>query len=428
MADFASLDKVAQLVPDPAAKARIYSGAITIAQSNPEFRKTIDFNRLIQAEKELAEHLDSTTDKFRVAVLGYKSQLVPPWDPFNTVTGLPGSEECAVYASQELARRGHKVDLYLDPPEQSIWRSAFSNPRWLPVDSWNSPDNKATYDLVLMWRRFDPEVGRKRGKFVFFWSHDSPPQVPPGARLPPFPKYDGVLLLSQHHANQFMAWPGFGDSLGVISGNGFLPEQFSTPMRITNPYSIGYYSNYSRGLAILLGIWPDIHKEFPQATLEICYGREHWGTMSPQQLEWIVNKIGEYKDLGVTEHGKVGHQKLAEIMQSTSVWAYPCITLSETYCITAVKCQAAGCIPVTTRIAALNETIHPEAPNIPIIRTDEDIQRYKDTLLSTLRRIRDSSADMIKAERQKYIDFSKKFTWTACVDKWMALYNRVKQA
>lgn len=92
-----------------------------------------------------------------------------------------------------------------------------------------------------------------------------------------------------------------------------------------------------------------------------------------------------------------------------------------------IKAQASGCIPVTTRIGALNETVHPEAPSSPNIYTDSDVLLYKEKLLATLRRIRDSQPEDIKQEREKYIAFAKSFSWTACVDKWISLYESVKK-
>src|SRR5436853_3901213 len=230
----------------------------------------------------------------------------------------------------------------MNPPESSIWSSVFSNPQWLCVDAWTS--DTEIYDLVIMWRRFDVNTARKRGKIVFFWPHDSPPNLPPGFKFPNFPNFDGICILSQHHLNQFNGWTGFNLIPYIICGNGLNLDQFQKPCSYTNPYSIGYFSNYARGLIVLMLIWPDIRNEFPEATLSICYGRETWGTMPAQFLQFVINKITEYEDIGVIEHGKVGHLELASIMQTTSVWAYPCnnLGITETFCITAIKCQAAG--------------------------------------------------------------------------------------
>jgi len=422
--DFMSMDATAHAEKNPNEKMHIYRELVMKAQKDPEFRKTIDNERFWNSNK-ILNHLlkkESKGSGLNIAILGYKSDLVGTWDPFDTITGLPGSEECAVYASQELAKRGHQVTLYMNPPIDSIWRSPFSNPRWLPEDTWNIQENQDTYHLVLMWRRFDVDTGRKRGKLVFFWPHDSP-----HLHYPKFPNFDGVCVLSEHHRKQLSIYSGFDQVPYVICGNGIVPEHFSNPMSFTNPYSMGYFSNYSRGLLTLIMIWPDIRKEFPEVTLSICYGRQTWNTMSQQMLQFLINKIEEYKDMGVIEHGKVGHLELANIMQNTSIFAYPCNTSSETYCITAVKCQAAGCIPVTTRIGALNETIHPDAPNIPLIENNQDILKYKELLLNTLRRIRDSDPEEIRKERLKYIDFAQKFSWSSCVDKWLWLYEQIKK-
>lgn len=359
-----------------------------------------------------------------IAIIGYKSDLMGHWDPSGVLTGLPGSEECAVYASNELARRGHKVTVFMNPSPESVWRCDLSNPRWLSVDDYDKSNIK--YDLVMMWRRFDVDTGRQHGKIVFFWPHDSP-QLPPNKLFPPFPKFDGICILSEHHRGQFNKWPGFCEIPYIVSGNGIVPDQFQQPMNFTNPYSVGYFSNYARGLVVLMLIWPDIRKEFPQATLSICYGRETWGTMPPNEFDFVVNKIMEYNDIGVIEHGKIGHRELACIMQKTSVWAYPCNYLgeTETFCITAVKCQASGCIPVTTRIGALNETVHPDAPSSQNIKSINDVEAYKNTLLAQLRRIGNTDPNIIKHEREKYINFSKTFSWAACVDKWLTLYSQI---
>lgn len=366
-----------------------------------------------------------------IAILGYKVPLLPPWDPEMTKTGLPGSEECAVYATEELARRGHKVTLYMNPPETSKHSLPSSNPLWLSIDEWDKivDTESKKYDLVLMWRRGDVDAGRKHGKKVFFWAHDSPGPVPPNGT---FPNFDGITILSKHHHQQWSAFPGFSSIPYLVCGNGIVPEQFrgtdtQFPNQSSNPFSIGYFSNYSRGLLYLVMFWPEIRKEFPEATLAVCYGRETWNTMSPQMLKYVCDRLEEYKPLGVTEHGKVGHLELAKIMKNTSVWAYPCNTEAETFCITATKCQAAGMIPVTTRIGALLETVHPEAPSMLPIANNADVHKYKDLLLTTLRRVRDSPKTELKTERQKYVNFALEFSWENCVKKWLELYEMVSK-
>ena len=352
--------------------------------------------------------------KLKIAVLGFASNQVAPWDPSTAEKGLPGSEECVVYGTEELASRGHKVVVYMNPPQDSPWRVETSNPRWIPESAWCSETEE--YDLVLMWRRTDVDTGRKHGKNVIFWPHDS------YYRIQKFPLFDGVFVLSNHHRMQLSQYEGFTSIPYTISGNGILPRQFETPGVKTNPYSVGYFSNYARGLEILIAMWPTVRKLFPEATLSICYGRETWNLIPQHRLNRLVSKIEEYKSIGVTEHGKVGHSELAEIMKSTSIWSYPCTDSGETFCITAAKCQAAGCIPVTTRIGALNETVHPEASCVRLIENVPDAFEYQQLLLDTLSK----APSMTEEDRKKYRDFSMKFVWANCVDKWLELYEKIK--
>lgn len=399
---------------------------ISHAQIDHIFRQSFDFSKFTNDRKShKLSHRQIFTGKLNIAILGYKSNLVNPWDPFDTSIGLPGSEEAVVYASQSLVEAGHSVTIYMNPPVNSIWSSVFSNPQWLSVDDWSNI-NDSEYDFIIMWRRFDVDTARKRGKIVFCWIHDSPQQLPPNFQFPPFPNFNGIYILSNHHRSQYNIWPGFNEKPYTICGNGLNTDQFTNPCNFDNPYSIGYFSNYARGLIVLMVIWLDIRREFPKATLSICYGRETWNTMPPLLLQYVINKIEEYKDMGITEYGKVGHDELATIMQKTSIWAYPCnyMGLTETFCITAIKCQAAGCVPVTTRIGALNETVHIDAPSSRNIVSEEDAYVYRDKLLETLRRV--SNTDT-KAERLKYIEYGKRYTWTACTDKWLELYEKVSK-
>lgn len=121
---------------------------------------------------------------------------------------------------------------------------------------------------------------------------------------------------------------------------------------------VGYFSAYYRGLEALLKMWPEIRKQVPDASLDIYYGWQSWDAMSGDHefKPRILKLLAELKDQGVTEHGRVDHETLAQAMLDTDVWAYP-TEFPEIHCITALKAQQAGCYPVTTNVAALKETV-----------------------------------------------------------------------
>lgn len=126
------------------------------------------------------------------------------------------------------------------------------------------------------------------------------------------------------------------------------------------PNSVGYFSSYDRGLACLLDMWPEVIKEIPEATLDIYYGWDIFDKVNaknPELMRWRFTMTQKIKSTpNVTEHGRVSHTELAKAMKEIKVWAYP-TEFTEIHCITALKAQEAGCIPVTTGCYALEETV-----------------------------------------------------------------------
>ncbi len=125
------------------------------------------------------------------------------------------------------------------------------------------------------------------------------------------------------------------------------------------PYSVGYFSSYDRGLECLLDMWPKIKEQVPEAVLYIYYGWNQFDAFhskNQERMRWKWQMIKKMHDVGAIEHGRVNHIELAKAMKDTQVWAYP-TEFTEIHCITALKAQEAGCIPVVTGVGALNETV-----------------------------------------------------------------------
>jgi glycosyltransferase involved in cell wall biosynthesis len=69
-----------------------------------------------------------------------------------------------------------------------------------------------------------------------------------------------------------------------------------------------------------------------------------------------VYMLKKLQQPGVFEHGRVGHKQLAKEFAKSGVYAYPS-HFEEISCISAMKAQAGGAVPVTTDYAALKETV-----------------------------------------------------------------------
>lgn len=152
--------------------------------------------------------------------------------------------------------------------------------------------------------------------------------------------------------------------------------------------SVGYFSAYYRGLETLLKMWPTIRRAVPDATLDVYYGWESWVTLQGEDDFYVrmVERFAELADEGVTVHGRVSHEELAKAMGEIQVWAYP-TEFAEIHCITALKAQEAGCYPVVTNVAALNETVQSGTKiRTQKIYTDEYKQeKFADAVIDALK-------------------------------------------
>lgn len=128
---------------------------------------------------------------------------------------------------------------------------------------------------------------------------------------------------------------------------------------MNNPKRVIYTSSYDRGLEHLLKIWPKVKEAVPEAELHVFYGWQLFDKFyrdNPSSMAW-KKKIEEgLAHDGVTHHGRVSQDVIHDVMAQCGIWAYP-THFGEISCITAMKAQALGCVPVVVNYAALETTV-----------------------------------------------------------------------
>lgn len=281
------------------------------------------------------------------------------WSPASLKTGIGGSETAAIFMSNELAKRGH--DVYV----LGMHDGASNDVKYVPYQTALSDDGP--------WRNVDVFVtsrqplvlndGAFSWKAAYVWCHD----VHCGASADvkaALLKADGVFALSRWHKQLLHDTYRFlGDEHVIVTRNGIATGRFGRKPRKEGNKLI-YASSPDRGVERLLELFPRIRSAVPNAELEIYYGFETWRSMCRHYNDNKgLEKIAYFERLlttdapeGVKYMGRVGQQQLAEAYLRAKVWAYP-TWFSETSCISAMEAQAAGCVPVTSAIAALEETV-----------------------------------------------------------------------
>lgn len=284
-------------------------------------------------------------DKSIVIYVG--NSVIGQWGPWSLKDGVGGSEEAVIRISRQLKQLGWDVTIYGTPLEKARdydgvhWRNYWEFPKF---DKFNA---------LVVWRQpefFDYDHNAKR---AYLWMHDVDAQEEfTEERLS---RIDKVLLLSQYHREIF---PNIPDNKVLLSANGIDPDEFNLDV-VRDPHKVIYTSSHVRGLDRLYDIWPEVKEAVPDATLDVFYGWHSYDKITgdnPERKAWKENMIRLADELeGVTDHGKVGQDRIVEEMMSAGVWAYP-THFDEIFCITATKAQAAGAIPVISDRAALKET------------------------------------------------------------------------
>lgn len=320
------------------------------------------------------------------------------WCDKSIETGIGGSEEAVINMSRELTKLGYKVTVYNQCGELA------GNYNGVEYKNWTDFRSKDKFDTIIFWRGVNALVSAKNR---IVWLHDVPFNT--------FNKhnadwYDKVFVLSEYHKSLL---PSCVDkSKVVVTRNGIQLDHIPAKVdRIKN--RLIYTSSYDRGLEELLDVFPSIKKEVPDATLHIFYG---WNTYD--KMVEIGMRDASFKDMmtkkmaqeGVFEHGRIGQKELVDELSRSDVFAYPC-KYEEISCISVLRAQACGAVPVTTDYAALNES-----NKYGIKSSGKDIIRWKDALVNALK-------SDLSQKRTTMCDNYKEFGWDRVAKEWVEIFN-----
>lgn len=336
------------------------------------------------------------------------------WSPKSEATGVGGSEEAVINMARELHKLGNEVEVFCRCGDDE---GVYDGVKYENYEYFK--DIKA--DVVVFWR-VPQWVYQQKNNYkadqTFLWLHDT---VPESDILPVKHFLTGIFVLSGFHASLY---PNLKDKL-IRTSNGINLEQFK--QKVTrNPYKMVYGSSYDRGLKELLEMWPEIKSYEKEAELSVFYG------MSAIKDENFKDEIKYLlKQEGITELGRISHDQVAKEFLSAGVWACPC-WFPEISCITAMKAQAGGAIPVICPTAALQETVRwglstrePRDHKGDMPWGTEMSDRLMDGFVSCARKALDPQFQ--KRIRPKMVADSQKYDWSYVAKSWEALWKFGKQ-
>lgn len=347
-------------------------------------------------------------------------QNIENWGPdAPDTTGIGGSETAAIAVCRGLAARGWDVTVYGCPPREETRDGV----RWLRHEKFDGvgPD----VDVFVSSR--DPSVmqARVEAKVKLLWLHDIN-CGPPHAELERWLlRFDRVLCLSQWHKQHLLEMtPTLHESRVVVTRNGIDLERYAAFSLAPRANKMIWSSSPPRGLDMLLSNMPYIRSGVPDAELHVYYGFETWeafARLRPQTGE--LQEIERYKQAlrsteGVVWHGRVNQKQLAEAQLSAKVWPY--ITeFTETSCITAMECQAAGAVPVTTRLAALAETVK-------VGKLIDPGPMYGQEFVDEVVRLLTDEPYWNTQAEWAHSEAVRNFSWATLVDEWIGMFAELE--
>lgn len=316
------------------------------------------------------------------------------WSPKSVATGIGGSEEAVICLSKELSKLGYKVTVYNGCEDDE---GIYDGVTYKNLIDFNAKDK---FNILISWRAniFTYKI-QARNKII--WLHDLPTNI--DFTKDTVKTFDKIVVLSKYHASIL---PDIVPKEKVfVSTNGINPEDFAVIEEQREPHRVIYASSYNRGLEQLLGMWGDVKKEVPNATLHIYYGWDVYDKYVKQG--WLKDDGFKAKMLklfnqeGVYEHGRIGHKELLKEYAKSGVFAYPCTYAGEINCLAITKAIASGCFALTNEFAVCKER------NIDLAVPEE---QFKDRLIRVLK-----GEYTPHTNREKYIQEN---SWTSVAFDW----------
>lgn len=328
-----------------------------------------------------------------------------PWSPRSVDTGIGGSEEAVIHLAKEFTKMGYDVTVYNYCDTQA---GIYDGVTYIDFSEFNIRDE---FNYLIQWRT-NLHHANVKAKQNWVWMHDI--VLPDIVYVPEdISKVDKIVVLSRFHRGQL---PSFvPEEKILVSANGLNLPDYADSSVERNQYKIVYGSSYDRGLEYLLNVWPDIKTAVPEAELHIFYGWQNLIKVAEteQDIKKFIYKIdGLMKQPGIYHKKRLSHKDVIKEYQSAGIWAYPC-DFPEISCITAMKAQVCGAIPVVTSYAALAETVKFGVIVGEDIKQPEILVKFKEALIDLLK-------DHEKQDklRRKLLARQYEFDWKKVAEQW----------
>lgn len=339
---------------------------------------------------------------------------------------LGGSETAGYYVARELANRGHDVFVFSNIPDGKPKK--VDNVSYLPIGEINEKypfgsnfmeyASRVPQDVLLVQR--DPRMFIKRynSKVNLWWCHD--------LALKRMERYahsqswniDKVLTVSEFQKNQYIDVYDFKkEFIGLLPNavDSSLYQNIDKDLKWQSKTMV-YSSRPERGLEELVrpdGIMEKLLKEDQNIKLVVC-GYDNTTPDMEQYYKYLFDRCDKLPN--VTNYGPLSKEQLAELQKSCWLHVYP-TRFEETSCITVMEQQVSGTPVMTTKVAALPETLRDGGAVWIDLEKDSEFntQGFVDGIVS------------LSKNRQKWDDLHNESLKKSCEFNWVRSVNMLEE-
>lgn len=312
---------------------------------------------------------------------------------FEDLPSPAGSEMAMIGVARELAKRGHHVKVFTDC-EAGVYDGVeyFRPELGLPILT------QVEHDVVVSWGDASPFLYPIKAKLRVLMSQGAHLNL--GSAAENVDRYFSIsrfsaktLLDSDPYADPKKMWvTRNGVYLSRFQWEGLVDAEahevvYEPPKvrEVRDRHHLVWASSPDRGLHHLVDIFPLVKEAVPDARLTVCYDFDRafnsYHAMLPGSafVRWL-EKAAELKKMdGVEVVQHISQPKLAGLLLSAGILAYPCdpIRETETYCVTVNEAMAAGMPVILSDADCLPENYggHSAVLNRPI-----DTRLWADTI------------------------------------------------
>ena len=319
---------------------------------NKYLNEFTEFNNIINVPDNIFKSDDYSFNK---NILIYTGYMHFTWNDSTLQHGsLGGSEKAVIYLSRNLPKN-YKIYIAGDQKEETK-----ENITYISHNNLQHFLNTNEFHTVIVSRyvSFFKQFNNIKCYQLFLSTHDTNfinhavKEFSTNDILVLYHKYiDNVICLTKWHSTHITnLYSFFSDKIKIINNGITISDfKFDTREKIKNKFI--WSSCAGRGLHIILNIWDDILKEFPDATLDICSYESFPKNEEEINMKQIIDKYESIK-----HHGKLTSMQLYKLTSKSEFWLYTTNFL-ETSCITAMEMLMNEVICLYYPIAGLNDTI-----------------------------------------------------------------------